>query len=95
MIWIGWHEVERSLTMALYLRGRIWYGDFYANGERIQQSTGTANKREAEKFLALRISEVQRGVFVKPVNITLPELGVRYIKHACCTSDHGSATCSC
>jgi integrase len=68
--------------MAIYLRGRIWYADYYANGERIQESTGTANKREAEKFLALRISEVQRGVFVKPVNTTLAELGERYIEHA-------------
>jgi integrase len=68
--------------MALYRRGQIWYADYYANGERIQESTGMANKREAEKFLALRISEVQRGVFVKPVNTTLPELGERYIEYA-------------
>ena len=44
--------------MALYQRGRIWYADYYANGERFQESTGTANKREAERFLALRVSEV-------------------------------------
>jgi hypothetical protein len=68
--------------MALYQRGRIWYADYYANGERFQESTGTAKRREAEKFLALRISEVQRGVFVKPVNTTLPELGERYIEYA-------------
>ena len=68
--------------MALYQRGRIWYADYYANGERIQESTGTANKREAEKILALRISEVQRGVFVKPVNVTLPEFGEKYIEYA-------------
>ena len=47
-----------------------------------EESTGAAHKREAEKHLALRISEVQRGVFVKPVNTTLPELGARYIEHA-------------
>jgi integrase len=68
--------------MALYRRGRIWYADYYANGERLQESTGTANRREAEKHLALRISELQRGVFVKPVSITLPELGNRYIEYA-------------
>ena len=32
--------------------------------------------------MALRISEVQRGVFVKPVNTTLAELGERYIEYA-------------
>ena len=68
--------------MALYRRGRIWYADYYANGERFQESTGTANKREAEKHFAIRVSEVQRGVFVKPVNTTLAELGERYIEYA-------------
>jgi integrase len=68
--------------MSLYRRGQIWYADYYADGKRVQESTGTANKREAEKFLALRVSEVQRGVFLKPVNTTLPDLGERYIEHA-------------
>jgi integrase len=68
--------------MALYQRGRIWYADYYANGERFQESTGKANKREAEKYIALRISEVERGVFVKPVNITLAEFSTRYIEYA-------------
>ena len=49
---------------------------------RMQESTGTANKREAEKFLALRISEVQRGVYVKPVHVPLPELWERYFAYA-------------
>ena len=43
--------------MAIYQRGRIWHADSYADGKRVQVSTGTANKREAEKFEALRISE--------------------------------------
>ncbi|HEY6391032.1 MAG TPA: hypothetical protein VIX89_07130 [Bryobacteraceae bacterium] len=60
----------------------LWYADYYADGQRVQESTGTANKREAEKVLALRISEVQRGVFVKPVNITLADFGERYIEYA-------------
>ena len=68
--------------MALYRRGRVWYADYHADGVRVQESTGTANKRDAEKILALRVSEVQRGVFVKPVNITLPEFGERYIEYA-------------
>ncbi len=68
--------------MSLYRRGQIWYADYYADGKRVQESAGTANKREAEKFLALRVSEVQRGVFVKPLNTTLPELGDRYIEYA-------------
>lgn len=68
--------------MALYRRGRNWYADYYADGARMQESTGTANRREAERFLALRLSEVQRGVFIRPIETTLVELGDRYIKHA-------------
>ena len=68
--------------MALYQRGRIWYADYYAAGERVQESTGTANRREADKFLALRLSEVERRVFVKDTRITLDELGERYIPYA-------------
>ncbi len=78
----GWQEVEGVNQMALYRRGRIWYADFYADGQRVQESTGTANKREAEKFVALRISEAQRGVYVKPVHVPLPELWERYIAYA-------------
>ncbi len=68
--------------MALYLRGRIWYADFYADGKRVQESTGTANRREAEKFVALRISEAQRGVYVKPVHVPMSDLWERYIAYS-------------
>jgi integrase len=70
--------------MAIYQRRKagIWYADFFANGKRVQQSTGTRNKREAEKFLALRISEIQRGVYVKPVHVPLGELWERYFAYA-------------
>src|SRR5580692_6307852 len=68
--------------MALRRRGEKWYADYYANGQRVIECTGTANRREAEKFLALRVSEVERGVFVKPANTMLAELGERYIEYA-------------
>jgi integrase len=70
--------------MALYRRKEagIWYADFFADGMRVQESTGTRNKREAEKFLALRMSEAQRGVFAKAVHTPLPELWERYFGYA-------------
>ena len=68
--------------MALRRRGQKWYADYYANGQRVIECTGTANRREAEKFVALRISEVQRGVYVKPVHVPLPELWERYFAYA-------------
>jgi len=68
--------------MALYQRGRIWYADFYNGKERVQVSTGTANRREAEKFFALRLAEVERGEYAKPAKITLAELGRQYMDYA-------------
>ena len=65
--------------MALYQRKNIWYLDYYANGARIQESTGTSSKAKAEKFWAIRQSEVQRRVFIKETNTTLCELGERYL----------------
>ncbi len=69
--------------MAIYQRkAGIWYADFFADGMRVQVSTGTKNKREAEKFLALRMSEAVRGEYSKPVRITLSEFGRQYIDYA-------------
>jgi integrase len=68
--------------MALYRRGRIWYADFYVRGKRVQESTGTANRRRAEKIYASRISEVERGEFVKPVRITISDFGQQYLEYA-------------
>jgi integrase len=69
--------------MALYQRGRVWYADYYdQQGKRVQESTGAASRREAEKFLALRISEVARGVYAKPVVISLKEFGERFLAYA-------------
>jgi integrase len=68
--------------MALYQRGRVWYADFYVQGKRVQESTGTANKREAEKFYALRMSEIHRGEYAKPVRISISEFGRQYMEYA-------------
>lgn len=69
--------------MAVYQRGQVWYADFYnRTGNRVQESTGTRNRREAEKFLALRISEVRRGVYAKPAIVSLHELGERSLEYA-------------
>ena len=68
--------------MALYQRGRIWYADFYDRGKRVPVGTGTSNRRRAEEFLALRISDIVRGVYTKPVKMTLHQLGEKYMEYA-------------
>ena len=70
--------------MSLYRRKQagVWYADYYDGNTRMQVSTGSANRREAEKFLALRISEVERGKHAKPIRITFAELGKQYMDYA-------------
>ncbi len=70
--------------MAIYRRKEagVWYADYVVDGRRVQESTGTTNKREAEKYLALRVSEVQRDVYVKRVPVPLAELWERYSAHS-------------
>ena len=70
--------------MALYRRKQagIWYADFYDGKTRLQFSTGTANRREAERILALRLSEVERGEYTKPIKITFADLGSQYMDYA-------------
>ena len=68
--------------MALYQRGRIWHMDFYVQGKRVQESTKTANERKAQKLYALRIAEVERGEYFKPVKITLRDFGKQYMEYA-------------
>ena len=68
--------------MALYQRGRVWWADYYVSGKRVQESTGKTNRRAAEKFLARRVSEVERGVYAERSNITFEELCDPYLDHA-------------
>lgn len=68
--------------MALYRRGRIWYADFYVQGQRVQVSAGTTNRREAQKFYVLRLSEIEQHMYVKPTKVTLSQFGEQYLDFA-------------
>jgi len=68
--------------MALYRRGQIWYVSFSADGKRVQESTGTANKREAEKFRARRMAEAERGEYFKAARVLFSDFGSLYLEYA-------------
>lgn len=68
--------------MRLYQRGRIWYLTFYVRGKRVQESTGTADRRNAEKFYALRMMEVERGDYAQSAKITLTQFWQKYREYA-------------
>ena len=69
--------------MGVYRRGGVWWIDYYDhNRERVQESSQSSNKRDAEALFALRRSEIVRGVFRRPVKMTFEEFGERYMEHA-------------
>jgi len=68
--------------MKLYQRGRVWYLTFYVRGKRVQESTGTTDRRRAEKLFASRLSEVERGQYTRSAKITLAQFGQQYLDYA-------------
>src|ERR1700733_11491425 len=79
----GWQKVERKPQMGIYRRGEKWWVDYFDRSrQRIQESSHSSIRRDAEQLLALRKSEVLRGVYRRPVKITLAEFSERYMEHA-------------
>ena len=48
----------------------------------MQESTGTADRRKAEKIYALRMAEVERGEYAQSAKITLAQFGQQYMEYA-------------
>jgi hypothetical protein len=69
--------------VGVYRRGGVWWIDYYdKNRERMQETSQSPIKRDAEALLALRKSEIVRGVYKRPVKTTFDEFGKRYMDHA-------------
>jgi len=69
--------------MGIYKRGNIYWIDFYdQNRKRIQESSQSPHRRDAESLYTLRKSEALRGIYKQPVKISLGEFGERYMEHA-------------
>ena len=69
--------------MGVFKRGNKYWIDFYdSNRSRVQESSHSSSKRDAEALLALRKSEILRGIYKRPAKITLGELGTRYMEYA-------------
>ena len=69
--------------MGIYKRGNVYWIDFYDQSRnRVQESSQSSNRRDAENLLTLRKSEILRGLYKQPVKITFEEFGKRYMEHA-------------
>jgi len=69
--------------MGIYKRGKVYWIDFYdQNRKRVQESSQSTHRQDAEDLLTLRKSEILRGVYKQPVKMTFGEFGERYMEHA-------------
>jgi integrase len=79
----GWQREESESQMGIYKRGNVYWIDFYdQNRKRIQESSQSPHRRDAESLYTLRKSEALRGIYKQPVKISLGEFGERYMEHA-------------
>jgi hypothetical protein len=61
----------------------IWWMDYVVDGHQVCESTGTANRRQARKILAIRCAEIHEGRFaglLKSHAPTLKEYISRYLE---------------
>ncbi len=68
--------------MSLYKRDDIYWMDFRINGKRDRISTGTSNRKLAERIHAKKALEIAEGKYFQrnePVEITLDELMEKYM----------------
>jgi integrase len=69
--------------VGVFKRKRKYWIDYYdSQRNRIQESSHSSSKRDAEDLLSLRKSEILRGTFKRPVKITFGELGTKYMEYA-------------
>jgi integrase len=66
--------VRRRGNGTVYLRGRIWWMQYYVRGQLTQESTGFSEKADALNLLKQRIGEVAAGRRVGPERATIADL---------------------
>ena len=60
----------------------IWWIQYYRNGKRYRESTGTADKRKAQRVLVRRLAEISTGAFNGPAvdRIRIAELADDFLR---------------
>src|SRR5260370_104983 len=74
---------RKRAAMGIYRRERVWRIAYHEqNRRRIQESSHSSIRRDAERLHSLRKSEVLRGVYREPVRISLESFADRYMEYA-------------
>jgi len=69
--------------MRIYRRQNVWWITYHDQSRRrVQESSHSSIRRDAERLDALRKSEVLRGVYREPVRISLEKFADRYMEYA-------------
>jgi len=69
--------------MGIYKRGSVWWIDYYdQKNQRVQECSFSSSQRAAQDLLAVRQSEVTRGIFKRPVKIAFGEFANKYMEYA-------------
>jgi len=58
----------------MFLRGKIWWVQFYDRGEQVRESTGETDEKKAGRFLRRRLGEVATGTRRDTRRITYEDL---------------------
>jgi integrase len=61
-------------TGTVYLRGNVWWLQYFIDGRQINESTKTSDEAEAHRQLKVKIGEAAAGKDVKPERATINDL---------------------
>lgn len=69
--------------MGLYRRGKIWHIQYFMNGRRVRESTGSPSKEFAQRCLDARKGDRSRNKFGLPGDSpTVEELATRFLEYS-------------
>jgi integrase len=66
--------IHKRGSGSVYLRGNIWWIQYFVAGSRVPESSGSSSKADAENLLKQRIGEVAAGRRVGPDKATIEDL---------------------
>jgi integrase len=65
---------HRHGTGTVYLRGNVWWKQYFVNGRKINESTKTSDEAEARRQLKVSVGEAAAGRDVTPERATINDL---------------------
>jgi len=65
-------------TGRLFLRGQIWWAQYYSHGRQVRVSTEETDEKRAGKFLKRKLAEVETGTHIDARNVRYEDLRDAY-----------------